>query len=61
MLHILFAMPLHPVLLEKLNAAVTPAASETFTPRDVRLPDVAHKVHAVIGMRRAGKTTHLVR
>jgi len=52
-------MPLHPVLLEKLNAAVAPAAVEAFTPRDVRLPDVAHKVHAVIGMRRAGKTTFL--
>ncbi|MGH7961662.1 MAG: AAA family ATPase, partial [Candidatus Binatia bacterium] len=52
-------MPLHPVLLEKLNAAVTLAATEAFTPRDVHLPNVARKVHAVIGMRRAGKTTFL--
>jgi hypothetical protein len=52
-------MPIHPVLLEKLNTAVTPAAVEAFTPRDVHLPDIAHKVHAIIGMRRAGKTTFL--
>ncbi|MBI3393441.1 MAG: ATP-binding protein [Nitrospirae bacterium] len=30
-----------------------------FTRRDARLPQVAGKVHAVIGMRRAGKTTFL--
>ncbi|MGH8008446.1 MAG: ATP-binding protein, partial [Candidatus Binatia bacterium] len=42
-----------------MNAAVTLAATEAFTPRDVHLPNVARKVHAVIGMRRAGKTTFL--
>ncbi|HLE85130.1 MAG TPA: AAA family ATPase, partial [Thermoanaerobaculia bacterium] len=30
-----------------------------FTPRDARLPPVPGKAHAVIGMRRAGKTTFL--
>ncbi|HEX7183288.1 MAG TPA: AAA family ATPase, partial [Thermoanaerobaculia bacterium] len=53
------AMPLHPVLLEKLNAALAPASSPPLTRRDARLPGVPGKVHAVIGMRRAGKTTFL--
>jgi len=44
---------LHPVLAEKLSAALEPAAAPTLTPRDARLPAVSGKVHAVIGMRRA--------
>lgn len=50
---------LHPVLLEKLNDALVPYRFEGFTPRDARLAAVPGKVHAVIGMRRAGKTTYL--
>jgi hypothetical protein len=53
-------MPLHPVLAEKLSAALGPAAPTRFTPRDARLPAVPGKVHSVIGMRRAGKTTFLL-
>ncbi len=52
-------MTLHPVLLEKLNAALAPAPPPHLTRRDARLPAVPGKVHAVIGMRRAGKTTFL--
>ena len=52
-------MTLHPVLLEKLNDAVTPGPPIALTQRDARLPQVAGKVHSVIGMRRAGKTTFL--
>lgn len=52
-------MSLHPVLAERLSAALEPAAAPTLTPRDARLPAVSGKVHAVIGMRRAGKTTFL--
>jgi len=52
-------MALHPVLLEKLNAAVAPELPPPLTRREARLPAVAGKVHAVIGMRRAGKTTYL--
>jgi predicted AAA+ superfamily ATPase len=52
-------MPLHPVLLEKLNAAVAPTPSAPLTRRDAKLSAVPGKVHAVIGMRRAGKTTFL--
>lgn len=52
-------MALHPVLLEKLNAALEPQPSAVLTRRDARLPAVPGKVHAVIGMRRAGKTTFL--
>lgn len=52
-------MPLHPALLEKLNAALAPAPSFASTRRDLALPDVPGKVHAIIGMRRAGKTTFL--
>ncbi len=52
-------MPLHPVLEERLNAALSAAAPAAFTPRDARLPAVPGKAHAVIGMRRAGKTTFL--
>jgi len=51
---------LHPVLLDQLNRAVLPIASpRKTTRRDARLPNVSGKVHAVIGMRRAGKTTFL--
>jgi predicted AAA+ superfamily ATPase len=52
-------VPLHPVLAEKLSAALSPAAATPLTRRDARLPAVHGKVHAVIGMRRAGKTTFL--
>lgn len=52
-------MSLHPVLLEKLNAALLPTAPTNMTARDASLPAVPGKVHAVIGMRRSGKTTFL--
>jgi hypothetical protein len=52
-------MPLHPVLEERLNAALGASPPAAFTTRDSRLPDVPGKAHAVIGMRRAGKTTFL--
>jgi hypothetical protein len=52
-------MPLHPVLNERLNAAVQPVQLAAATRRDARLPAVPGKAHAVIGMRRAGKTTFL--
>ena len=49
---------LHPVLEEKLVAALQPVRFEA-TRRDATLPRVPNKVHSVIGMRRAGKTTFL--
>ena len=52
-------MPLHPVLAEKLNAALEPTRPAPCTRRDARLAAVAGKVHSVIGMRRSGKTTFL--
>ena len=52
-------MALHPILLEKLNEAVSAGEGQPFTQRDARLPAIPGKVHAVIGMRRAGKTTFL--
>ena len=52
-------MSLHPVLTEKLSAALAPTTPFVLTRRDARLPAVPGKVHAVIGMRRAGKTTFL--
>lgn len=52
-------MSLHPVLAEKLSTALAPSPPAAFTRRDARLPAVAGKVHAVTGMRRAGKTTFL--
>lgn len=52
-------MTLHPVLNEKLNAAVLASPRLKATRRDAALPSVPGKVHAVIGMRRAGKTTFL--
>lgn len=55
----LASMSLHPVLREKLLAGVQPVGEMGATPRDARLPDVPDKAHAVVGMRRAGKTTFL--
>lgn len=52
-------MPLHPVLADKLHVALAPAQPLALTRRDARLPAVPGKVHSVIGMRRAGKTTFL--
>jgi predicted AAA+ superfamily ATPase len=52
-------MSLHPILAEKLNAALATAPPVALTRRDARLPAVPGKVHAVVGMRRAGKTTYL--
>ncbi len=52
-------MSLHPVLAEKLNAALAEASPPALTQRDARLPEIAGKAHAVIGMHRAGKTTFL--
>ncbi len=52
-------MALHPVLAEKLQTALRGVPARTLTRRDARLPAVAGKVHSVIGMRRAGKTTFL--
>ncbi len=52
-------MALHPVLNEKLNIAVLPVPQLLATHRDAVLPAVPGKAHAVIGMRRAGKTTFL--
>lgn len=52
-------MRLHPVLADLLSVAVAPATPGDRTRRDVRLPSVTGKVHSVIGMRRAGKTTFL--
>ena len=52
-------MALHPVLAEKLSAALEPASPFALTRRDARLPAMPAKAHAVIGMRRAGKTTFL--
>ncbi len=52
-------MSLHPVLAEKLSASLATVTPVKLTPRDARLPAVAGKAHAVIGMRRAGKTTFL--
>ncbi len=52
-------MYLHPVLQDKLEAGLLPAPEIGITPRDVRLPAIPNKVHAVVGMRRAGKSTFL--
>ncbi len=53
------AVSLHPVLAEKLSDSLASADAGSFTRRDARLPAIAGKAHAVIGMRRAGKTTFL--
>jgi hypothetical protein len=50
---------LHPVLEDKLNLALAPSPPFGLTGRDARLPAIPGKVHAVIGMRRVGKTTYL--
>ena len=52
-------MTLHPVLAETLSAALAPSPPPAFTRRDARLSTIPKKAHAVIGMRRAGKTTFL--
>lgn len=52
-------MALHQVLAEKLSVALSATPSLPITRRDVVLPSLEGKVHAVIGMRRAGKTTFL--
>ncbi|MEW6429345.1 MAG: ATP-binding protein [Thermodesulfobacteriota bacterium] len=52
-------MSLHPVLFEKLNSSLVSPPVSALTWRDAQLPRVPGKVHAVIGMRRAGKTTFL--
>ncbi len=49
---------LHPVLQEALNAAVM-RVPRPGTRRDAQLAAVPGKAHAVIGMRRSGKTTFL--
>lgn len=51
-------MVLHPVLHEKLNVALE-AGPAMLTARDVKLPSIPRKAHAVIGMRRSGKTSFL--
>ncbi|MEW6511685.1 MAG: ATP-binding protein [Bacteroidota bacterium] len=52
-------MPLHPILAEKLNESLATGPIQPFTRRDSRLPSIPGKTHAVIGMRRTGKTTFL--
>lgn len=52
-------MPLPAALLEKLSDALLPLAATALTRRDAVLPAVPGKAHAVIGMRRAGKTCFL--
>ena len=52
-------MSLHPVLAEKLSVALEDLPPAALTRRDAALPGMPGKVHAVIGMRRAGKTTFL--
>lgn len=52
-------MALHPVLNEKLNAAVLALPRLEITRRDAALPSIPDKIHEVIGMRRSGKTTFL--
>ena len=52
-------MPLQSVLLEKLNDGIAAGPPLRITRRDAELPEVPGKVHAVIGMRRAGKTFFL--
>ncbi|MEN9675192.1 MAG: hypothetical protein RIS76_1088 [Verrucomicrobiota bacterium] len=52
-------MSLHPVLAERLSTALEPLPAARLTQREARLPELPGKAHAVIGMRRAGKTTFL--
>lgn len=51
-------MNLHPVLHEKLNVALQ-QGPPMLTARDLTLPSIPRKAHAVIGMRRSGKTSFL--
>ena len=44
---------------EQLNAAVGGLSQHALTHRDIHLPKIPNKAHAVIGMRRAGKTCFL--
>jgi predicted AAA+ superfamily ATPase len=46
-------------MIDKLNAAIGADAPHPLTHRDVTLPAVPRKAHAVIGMRRSGKTSFL--
>ncbi len=55
----LVLVPINPVLAEKLSIALQATVPVATTARDVRLPDIPNKVHAVIGMRRTGKSTFL--
>lgn len=50
---------LHPVLEDQLGAALLPTSPLVATRRDATLPAVPNKVFAVIGMRRAGKSTFM--
>lgn len=52
-------MVLHPILKEKLNVALEPFLMPDWVRRDASLPGIDGKIHAVIGMRRAGKTVFL--
>ncbi len=52
-------MPIHPILIDRLNQAVSVEPVSLYTRRDAVLPAIPRKIHAVIGMRRAGKTTFL--
>ena len=52
-------MTLHPVLEEKLNTSLAAASNVPITRRDAALPALPNKVHAITGMRRAGKTTFM--
>ncbi len=52
-------MILHAALVEKLNDALVPRPPLVRTRRDATLSRLPGKVHAVIGLRRAGKTTFL--
>ncbi len=45
---------LHQLIVDSLHTGIP-----SFTRRDARLPNIANKAHAVIGMRRSGKTTFL--
>ena len=52
-------MALQSILFEKLNEELATRALQQLTRRDAELPAVPGKVHAVTGMRRAGKTCFL--
>ncbi len=46
------------IIRQKLIQAISDPPPN-FTRRDIRLPQVANKAHAIVGMRRSGKTTFL--